>query len=319
MMTSPAAFDNSAVIGFGENPLDRQSDKREDEAYIAARRADPAARFLVLAGDVPVLQRRGDGFDALFDAAASAALGPERQSLYLGLTAAGAPIFALTLQKDAGEALAGRDDVEPVDLRSIATRGLVPPGLLGSLGGAKAMLDWHNRHGFCANCGSRSVMKAAGWRRECPACSAQHFPRTDPVVIMLAIEGERCLMGRQTRFPPGMYSALAGFLEPGETAEDAVRREIHEEAGVRCTRVTYFASQPWPFPSSLMIGCFAQALSDEINVDHKELEDARWFSRDEIAAMFAGTHPHGLVAPQPVAIAHHLLKAFARKGAAVLE
>jgi len=229
------------------------------------------------------------------------------------------PIFALTLQKDAGEALAGRDDVEPVDLRSIATRGLVPPGLLGSLGGAKAMLDWHNRHGFCANCGSRSVMNSAGWRRECPACSAQHFPRTDPVVIMLAIEGERCLMGRQTRFPPGMYSALAGFLEPGETAEDAVRREIHEEAGVRCTRVTYFASQPWPFPSSLMIGCFAQALSNEINVDHKELEDARWFSRDEIAAMFAGTHPHGLVAPQPVAIAHHLLKAFARKGAAVLE
>jgi len=312
-------FDNSAAIGFGLNPLDRQSDRREDEAYVAARRADPAARFLVLAADVPVLGRRGEAFEALFDAAAAANLGEERQSLFLGLDEAGAPLFALGLDKAAGEALAGRGDVEAVDLRSIALRGLVPPALLGGLGGAKAMLDWHNRHGFCANCGARSQVKAAGWRRECPACTAQHFPRVDPVVIMLAIEGDRCLMGRQTRFPPGMYSALAGFLEPGETAEDAVRREIFEEAGVRCTTVCYFASQPWPFPSSLMIGCFASAASAEIVIDEKELEDARWFSRDEVAVMLAAQHPNGLVAPQPLAIAHHLLKAFLEKGAALLE
>ena len=319
MMTAMPPFDNSAAIGFALNPLDRQSDRREDEAYVAARRADPAARFLVLAGDVPLLQRRGESFEALFDAAAAANLGAERQSVFLGLDEGGAPLFAIGLDKAADEALAGRSDVEAVDLRSVAVRGLVPPNLLGGLGGAKAMLDWHNRHGFCANCGARSLVSAAGWRRECPACSAQHFPRVDPVVIMLAIEGERCLMGRQTRFPPGMYSALAGFLEPGETAEDAVRREIHEEAGVHCTKVRYFASQPWPFPSSLMIGCFAQAASAEIVIDQKELEDARWFSRDEVAAMLAGRHPSALVAPQPVAIAHHLLKAFLEKGAAVLE
>ena len=311
-------YDRSAIIGFGSNPLDRQSERRGDDAYIAAARADPAARFLVLAGDTPVLRKVGDGFDALFDAAQREALGPERHSLYVGRTPDDVPLFALTLEQPA-EALAGRADVEPVDLRGVATRGLVTHELLGSIGGAKAMLDWHRRHGFCANCGSPSVMKAAGWRRDCPSCGAQHFPRVDPVVIMLAIEGERCLMGRQSRFPPGMYSALAGFLEPGETVENAVRREIHEEAGVPCTRVTYFASQPWPFPSSLMIGCFAQATSEEITVDVTELEDARWFGRDEVVAMFAGTHPRGLIAPQPVAIAHHLLKAFAAKGAGVLD
>jgi NAD+ diphosphatase len=318
-MTAMPPHDNSAIIGFGQNPLDRESDRREDEAYIAAQRAKPGARFLAVAGDVPLLRRRGEAYDALFDAAAAASLGAERQSLYLGKDGEGAPLFAVSLDKAVAEALAGRGDVEAIDLRSIAVRGLVPPGLLGSLGGAKAMLDWHNRHGFCANCGAKSLAKCAGWRRDCPSCAAQHFPRVDPVVIMLAIDGERCLMGRQTRFPAGMYSALAGFLEPGETAEDAVRREIFEEAGVRCTKVTYFASQPWPFPSSLMIGCFAQAAGPELKLDQKELEDARWFTREEVSAMFAAQHPQGFVAPQPVAIAHHLLKAFLEKGRALLE
>jgi NAD+ diphosphatase len=198
-------------------------------------------------------------------------------------------------------------------------RDLLSPDLLGATGCAKAMLDWHARHRFCANCGQPSTMRAAGWRRECDACSAQHFPRVDPVVIMVAVSGERCLLGRQARFAPGMYSALAGFLEPGETIEDAVRREILEEAGIPCSRVVYLASQPWPFPSSLMIGCFAKATTEEISIDRTELEDARWFSRAELAAMFAGSHPHELKAPQPFAIAHHLLKAFVEEGGAILE
>jgi NAD+ diphosphatase len=142
----------------------------------------------------------------------------------------------------------------------------------------------------------------------------QHFPRTDPVVIMLAVDGDACLLGRQPRFPKGMYSALAGFLEPGETIEAAVRREIQEEAGVACGEVRYFASQPWPFPSSLMIGCFAEARSLALEVDRVELEDARWFPRDEALALLERRHPDGLAAPIPMAIAHHLLKRWAYDG-----
>src|SRR5690606_20673073 len=137
-----------------------------------------------------------------------------------------------------------RPGLELLDLRSIATRGLFPPDVLGELGAAKSILSWHARHRYCANCGAPSRVSSAGWRRDCDACGAQHFPRVDPVVIMLAVDGDRCLLGRQARFAPGMYSALAGFLEPGETIEDAVRREIREEAGVSCAEVAYFASQP---------------------------------------------------------------------------
>jgi NAD+ diphosphatase len=140
----------------------------------------------------------------------------------------------------------------------------------------------------------------------------------DPVVIMLVIDGERCLLGRQRHFAPGMYSALAGFVEPGETAEDAVRREVMEEARVKCAQVVYFASQPWPFPSSLMIGCFAHASDTDIVVDTDELEDARWFSRKEVTAMLAGTHADGFSTPKPFAIAHHLLRAYVEKGGSVL-
>jgi NAD+ diphosphatase len=140
-----------------------------------------------------------------------------------------------------------------------------------------------------------------------------HFPRTDPVVIMLAVDGDACLLGRQPRFPKGMYSALAGFVEPGETIEAAVRREIREEAAVICRAVQYFASQPWPFPASLMIGCFAEAESRSLEVDRVELEDARWFRRDETIALIERRHPDGLTAPTSMAIAHHLLKRWAYK------
>jgi NAD+ diphosphatase len=205
-----------------------------------------------------------------------------------------------------------------IDLRSLALQDLVAAGSLGMLAEAKSMLDWHRRHSFCANCGAASRVTMAGWQRICDVCGARHFPRVDPVVIMLVIDGERCLLGRQRQFVPGMYSALAGFVEPGETAEDAVRREVMEEARVRCAQVVYFASQPWPFPSSLMIGCFAQASDTDIVVDTDELEDARWFGRHEVAAMLAGTHADGLSAPKPFAIAHHLLQAYVEKGDAVL-
>jgi NAD+ diphosphatase len=195
---------------------------------------------------------------------------------------------------------------------------VVSPDQLAGIAMAKSMVSWHQRHGFCANCGTRTAMREGGWKRECPNCKTEHFPRTDPVVITLVAHGDKCLLGRQSRFPPGMYSCLAGFVEAAETIEDAVRREIREEAGIVTSRVAYMASQPWPFPSSLMIGCFAEAETDSITIDANELEDARWFSREEVAAMLAGHHPNGLNAPLPFAIAHHLLKRFVEDGDGVL-
>lgn len=317
---APAAsvFDRSAAVGFSLNPLDRLSQRRDDDAFVNEKRHDASTRYLVLAGDVPVLSRHREHYDVLFSRTALASLGTPVRDIFLGVDHEGHAVFAVSLEKALAERIAQQPNLELIDLRSIAMRGLVSADVLGELGGAKAMLDWHERHRFCANCGTPSRVSSAGWRRECDHCGAQHFPRVDPVVIMLAIDGDRCLLGRQPRFPAGMYSALAGFLEPGETIEDAVRREVHEEAGVVCSHVTYFASQPWPFPSSLMMGCFARAASTAIVVDTTELEDARWFTRAEVRGMLDGTHENGLAAPKPFAIAHHLLKAFAENDTASL-
>ena len=314
--------DRSFGFRFHGNPLDRASERREDAAAIAALRSRPDARTLLFARDMPILAK-GDPREPMFPMATVAALGGARLEVLLGLEPAGAPVFAALLPDAAVEQRAdlsdgfldrrelfvpGRDDLELIDLRSIAVQGLVPPTTLAILGQAKAIAHWHARHGFCANCGAPTRVAAAGWRRECDVCKAQHFPRTDPVVIMLAVDGERCLLGRQARFPKNMYSALAGFVEPGETIEEAVRREIREEAGIACGAVGYVASQPWPFPASLMIGCLAQANSRELHRADQELEDARWFERHEVRAMFEKRHPEGLLAPHPMAIAHHILR-----------
>ncbi|MFM0007021.1 NAD(+) diphosphatase [Paraburkholderia dipogonis] len=304
----------SASIGFNLNPLDRCSGRRDDHAFIEHLRSDPAARFFVFHGDVPLL-KRGSEYDPWFAASETAAFGEPLHSIFLGEESDGSGRFALGF---ASADTAPDNGHERIDLRSLALQELVAAGALGILAEAKSMLDWHRRHGFCANCGSASRVTNAGWQRICDVCGARHFPRVDPVVIMLVIDGDRCLLGRQRHFGKGMYSALAGFVEPGETAEDAVRREVMEEAGVTCGQVVYFASQPWPFPSSLMIGCFAQAGDTDIVVDMEELEDARWFSRQEVAAMLAGTHADGLSAPKPFAIAHHLLQAYMEKGDLVL-
>ena len=320
----------SLSFGFGGAPLDRVSEKREDAAALAAWRARPDARVALIARDMPILPR-GEGLrDPRFPLAALGALGGARCEALLGLEPGGAPVFAASLPDGAVEEIAdasdgfldrrtlivpGRDDLELVDLRSIAVQGMVSPDALAILGQAKAILHWHTRHGHCANCGAPTRSAAAGWRRECDACKALHFPRTDPVVIMLAIDGGRCLLGRQPRWPKGMYSCLAGFVEPGETIEEAVRREIREESGVACGEVAYVASQPWPFPSSLMIGCFAKATSRAITIDAVELEDARWFDRAEVMTMFEHRHPDGLSAPNPMAIAHHIVRTWAEGGA----
>ncbi|MFN7158147.1 MAG: NAD(+) diphosphatase, partial [Erythrobacter cryptus] len=185
---------------------------------------------------------------------------------------------------------------------------LAPPDL-AIYGAARSLVDWHARHRFCARCGAPTRLAKGGWQRHCAACGADHFPRTDPVTIMLVEHEDKLLLGRQPRFPPKMYSALAGFVEPGETIEEAVVREIREEAGVAVRDVRYIASQPWPFPSQLMIGCTSVADDPTLAIDTTELEDARWFTRAELeaarAAGEAGTEL--LYFPRPFAIAHHLI------------
>jgi NAD+ diphosphatase len=202
-------------------------------------------------------------------------------------------------------------DTELIDVRALAPA--IAPGEAAILAEARSLLDWHARHRFCAQCGSPTKVGSAGWVRRCPDCRASHFPRTDPVVIMLAIHGDRALLGRNRRRAGARFSCLAGFVEPGETLEEAVRREVREESGIRCGRVRYLAAQPWPFPSSLMIGFLAEALTDEITVDPEELAEARWFSRDEIREMVkraadGADDPTQVSLPQPIAIAHHICR-----------
>lgn len=304
----PVDLGPRAPLGYVGGPLERAAERRADAAFLIECEDAPNSAAYVLAGDTVVLRKSGNVLDPLFALPQARSLGLPAETVFLGLSD-GAPRFGLALGlASAAERLKARPDLELKDLRSLAVQGLVGPAHLAPLAEAKAMLHWHARHRFCSNCGAATTVASAGWKRECPACKAEHFPRTDPVVIMLAANGEHCLLGRQARFAPGMWSCLAGFVEPGETIEEAARREIAEEAGVRCGAVRYLASQPWPFPMSLMIGAHAQALTTEITVDRTELEDARWFSRREVAAMLGGRHPDGLSTPPSMAIAHHIIR-----------
>ena len=315
---SESHFDHSSQTGFAHNPLDRMSEQRGDDSVMAGMLARPDARIVLFCDDMPLLRLREGAHDPLFTLAEAAALGASPERIFLGAGERG-PLFAGLIEADAAKPEHDwlHPDAPPadgtilVDLRSVAVRGLVAPDLLGALGQAKSVQYWHRTHRFCARCGAPSQMAQSGWRRDCDACEAQHFPRTDPVVIMLATHGDACLLGRQARFPPGMYSCLAGFLEPGETVEDAVRRELFEEAGVKAGAVRYVSSQPWPFPASLMIGCIAEVSGRALDLDGEELEDARWFARAECVEILAGRHEGGVTCPPPMAIAHQLMKVWA--------
>jgi len=296
-------------LGFVAAGFDRAALRRDDEAWLAAALAAPATRFAAICRDTPVIAFDGASLEPLFDRAALKTLGPSGEPLFLGLDGDAAR-FAAEVAPDRFEELKARADLKLIDMRSIAMQGLFPPSLLSAVGTAKAMLSWRQRHRFCSNCGAPTAIASAGWKSLCPACGAQHFPRTDPVVIMLTIDGERCLLGRSPQFPEGRYSCLAGFMEPGETIEDAVRRETFEETGVRLGRVRYLTAQPWPFPSSLMIGCLAEALSTDIVIDPAEIADARWFDREEVRAILEGRHEGGMSAPPAMAIAHHIMRLF---------
>jgi NAD+ diphosphatase len=311
--------DPSAAAGFAfsGSRLERSAALRGDGAALAALAEDPRALFYAIGGDSILMRKRGEERDPLFSPAQARALGEARDMIFLGL-ADGAPRFGLSLDPRVVEQLKVREDLAATDLRSIAVGALVGAEHLPPLAEAKAVLGWHARHRFCPNCGAVTQPTQGGWRRDCPSCKAEHFPRTDPVVIMLAIAGERCVLGRSPRFPKTMWSCLAGFCEPGESIEEAVRREVQEEVGIGCARIKYFASQPWPFPSSLMIGCHAEATTHDIVIDQSEIEEARWFARDELEHMLTRSHPQGLTAPPPIAIAHHIIRDFVEHGRDVL-
>jgi NAD+ diphosphatase len=297
-------------LGYAYSRIERAAEGRRDTT---AFEQDPKARTYAIGGEMVLLKNTGPGLDPLFPLAEVRRFEGAAETIFLGLMD-GAPRFAVALDAATIAALQTRDEFTVTDLRSIAVRGLLDADHLPPLAEGKALLNWHARHRFCPNCGAPTQPVEGGWRRDCPGCTLQHFPRTDPVAIMLAVDGERCVLGRSHRFQPGMWSCLAGYVEPGEAIEDTVRRETKEETGIICGRVAYFASQPWPFPTSLMIGCHAEALSREIVIDREELDDARWFEREEVALMLARQHPDGFTAPQPVAIAYHIIRAWLEDG-----
>ena len=293
------------TVTFGGAGLDRAAHLRGDPPR-------EGARLLPLWRVKPLFDGVGLSWVA-HDAVAGA-------KVFLGLDG-GAPTYAVDLHgwepdvvpQSVGAFLDPSEQAHPdlpgvfAELRARMTR--MSPRDAEVAATAKALLGWHATHRFCARCGERTEMSDAGWQRRCQACGARHFPRTDPVVIMLITHGNSVLIGRSPGWPQGMYSLLAGFVEPGETLEAAVRREVLEEAGIVVGEVGYLASQPWPFPASLMIGCRGEAVSREITLDPVELENARWLSREEAVDVFAGTHPEVLPA-RPGAIARFLMEAW---------
>ncbi len=299
-------------LGYAFDPLDRASDaarRRGRDRGVA--RPSRRARSSSSRATCRSCARARRGLEPLLPLAEVEALGGARVEALLGLlpgrragvTPRSCPTTSVVEQADASDGfldrrvlvVPGRDELEMVDIRSLAAGGLVPAPEASMLATAKSLLAWHARRSFCSNCGAKTVVGAGGLAARMPglphAALSPHRSRSSSCWRSTATT---CLLGRQPRFPKGMYSALAGFLEPGETIEQAVRREIMEEAGIACGEVRYFASQPWPFPSSLMIGCFVEAESRTVTVDKVELEDARWFSRDEVRAMLEKRHPDGL-------------------------
>jgi NAD+ diphosphatase len=294
----------SQFVGFAGNVIEPRSEYRDDDAVEKALLHDGARILLMRSGRI-FLKHSNGRFEPYYALAETAALQARIEHAVLLGRAREGPVLAAPAGLDP-EALP--ETIKAIDYRSVYVQGLLEPAALGALAQGAALLAWHANHRFCGRCGQPTEMRAGGYKRCCAGCGGEHFPRTDPVAIMLAIAGDRCLLGRSHHFQPGMYSCLAGFIEPGETVENAVRRETFEEAGIRIGRVAYHASQPWPFPYSLMIGCFAEALDEEIVADTAELDDCRWFSRQEIGSIIRGDSDGGVFVPPRGAIANHLIR-----------
>lgn len=305
------AFQNT----FAGNPLDRAGDLRNDPDWIAEQAAKPYAQAMILWEGRPLIEEGPDGPRLAWVSMAHARDMVRDRDLFLGLWK-DEPVFAIEFE--------GSIDPTQGPLRGLgafhemrAAAAVLPAADAAMAGGAKSLFDWRRKHGFCANCGTLSQTASGGWKRVCPACGTEHFPRVDPVTIMLPVfKGGAepiCLLGRQAAWPEGRMSALAGFLEPGETIEEACAREVKEEAGLTVIDTAYHSSQPWPFPSQLMIGLIAEVSDDQARPDQTELEAVAWLTRAEALAVIAGDHPT-IQAPPPFAIAHNLIKAWAEEG-----
>ncbi len=303
------SFMKELVHVFAGSSLDRVSAKRIDDDWVYSRAVASDTRYILFC-NLKVHTQTADAGRGLVTYSHKDVLaidpGTLREAVFLGLDSDNKAFFAVRM--DGNIDLAHRG--EYCDLRALAIEGLIPHDQLAMAGQAKAMIDWHDRHGFCSSCGVADEIHDGGYKRVCPSCQRMHFPRVDPVVIMLVIRGDRCLLGRSPHFNAQVFSALAGFMEPGETLEEAVRREISEEVGIAIGQVDYHSSQPWPFPSSIMIGCMAHAISEEITIDPVEIAEAQWFAREEARQILDGTHPDSIRGPYSMAIAHHLLKSF---------
>ena len=296
---------------FAGNPLDRGDQERRDEEWLEAQSRDPKNRFLPLRELDILLDRRSGIRLAWIDAGEVRRLKLSARPLFLGISE-GVSHFAIDVSEQNGRARAlVRDETRWFEEAREAAMALSPTEA-GIVAQARMQVNWHARHRFCGVCGHETDMARGGQMRHCPSCESDHFPRTDPVVIMVVSRGDNCLLGqsrgRLSRL--GWYSALAGFVDQAETIEEAVRREVREESGIKVGEVRYHSSQPWPFPSSLMIGCHAQALTTNIRRDEEEMADVRWWSRADVRLALAGEHPH-LKLPGPIAIAHHLIKSWA--------
>jgi NAD+ diphosphatase len=299
----------SQPITFSGSPMDRAALQRRDPSWVKGLLEDDSARFLPL-WKLDPLVKLGEDRSLAWATRAMLEDAPDAPAPVLLGIHDGAPHFALDISslEEPLQTLGFEGAATFEDLRAIAPQ--LRQGEPAIAAQARSITDWHARHGYCAVCSAKTVPEEGGGHRRCPDCAAQHFPRTDPVAIAAIGRGERCLLGRGPGWPPTMFSALAGFLEPGETIEEAVRREVAEESSVRVGEVRYVLSQPWPFPSSLMIGCIGEAESEDIEVDHAELEDARWFSLEEIRNALDGK-PGPLFVPPPFAVAHYIIKACA--------
>jgi NAD+ diphosphatase len=297
------------IMVFAGSPMHRASNERRDETWVAQARANPDGCYLPLVDlKFPVTT---SGSAQLFwgDSSWLEKAGASVEPVLLGVLNE-RPHFAF-------DASAVSDPEAAFDLTGVAQFGglrEVVPTLSQAEAGitsqARSLLDWHKRHPFCAACGAPTASRNGGSSRHCESCDTSHFARVDPVSIVVVTHGTRCLLGRSGRFRGRMYSALAGFIEPGESLEEATRREVLEESGIEVGAVQYVSSQPWPFPSSLMIGCMAEGLSEEITVDEEELADVQWFERDFIKSVFEG-HSRDISLPQPLAIARHLITKWA--------
>ncbi|KAK7496825.1 hypothetical protein BaRGS_00011805 [Batillaria attramentaria] len=324
---------DQAVNYYSQNPLYRASDLRKDSAWLEAAMKKEATKFIVFSKDFRPLLMAGEGkklkFATLTYSQLAHCLAKKPEVVFLGLETwdpHSSAWFAVKIPEGDEDACKEHHSegyfAELFPRRDVMMMEDTQAGLFAE---AHSVLVWLDRYRFCPTCGSSTTIAEGGYKRvcndkECRSHNGVHntcYPRVDPSLIMLVVspDNKRCLLGRQKRFPPKMYSCLAGFMEPGECIEDTCRREVQEESGVKVGRVDYHSSQPWPFPATLMLGCIAHARTEDVKIDPEELEDARWFTRAEVAQMLAGQHPDGLFLPPPQAIARQLVMSWVTRTA----